>query len=93
LLAAQGSHRLNGAARQSLRNAKAESFMKTMKVEEVYPMAYETFADVPNHVPRFIDEFTMPAVSTPLWASSARNSSRAATPGLRSNRQLIPVQS
>ena len=27
-------------------NAKAESFMKTLKVETVYPMAYETFADV-----------------------------------------------
>jgi putative transposase len=27
-------------------NAKAESFMKTLKVEAVYPMAYETFADV-----------------------------------------------
>ena len=28
-------------------NARAESFMKTLKVEAVYPMAYETFADVP----------------------------------------------
>jgi transposase InsO family protein len=27
-------------------NAMAESFMKTMKVEAVYPMAYETFEDV-----------------------------------------------
>jgi len=27
-------------------NAKAESFMKTLKVEAVYPMAYESFADV-----------------------------------------------
>jgi transposase InsO family protein len=25
-------------------NAKAESFMKTLKVEAVYPMAFETFA-------------------------------------------------
>jgi len=36
-------------------NAKAESFMKTLKVEAVYPMAFETFDDVAAHLPPFID--------------------------------------
>ncbi len=37
-------------------NAKAESFMKTLKVEAVYPMAFESFEDITEHLPHFIDE-------------------------------------
>ena len=37
-------------------NAKAESFMKTPKHEEVHPGGYETFADVIARLPRFLEE-------------------------------------
>lgn len=37
-------------------NAKAESFMKTLKVEAVYPMAYETFEVLTEHLPHFIED-------------------------------------
>lgn len=30
--------------------------MKTLKVEGVYPMAFETFADVAEFLPTFIDD-------------------------------------
>lgn len=37
-------------------NAKAESFMKTLKVEAVYPGDYETMTDVVTGLPHFIEE-------------------------------------
>jgi putative transposase len=37
-------------------NAQAESFMKTLKVEEVYLGGYETFEDVATRLPRFIED-------------------------------------
>jgi putative transposase len=37
-------------------NAKAESFMKTLKVEAVYPMAFESFEDITEQLPHFIEE-------------------------------------
>jgi putative transposase len=37
-------------------NAKAESFMKTLKHEEVHLNGYETFQDVAARLPRFLEE-------------------------------------
>lgn len=37
-------------------NAQAESFMKTLKTEDVYLASYETFEDVAALLPRFIEE-------------------------------------
>jgi len=37
-------------------NAQAESFMRTLKVEEVYLAGYETFADVAARLPIFIED-------------------------------------
>jgi transposase InsO family protein len=37
-------------------NAQAESFMKTLKVEDIYLAGYDSFADVAEGLPRFIEE-------------------------------------
>ena len=37
-------------------NAQAESFMKTLKVEDIYIGGYKTFADVAVGLPKFIEE-------------------------------------
>lgn len=37
-------------------NAQAESFMKTIKVEQVYLAGYESFGDVTDQLPKFIEE-------------------------------------
>ena len=37
-------------------NAKAESFMKTLKAEAVYLTEYDAFEDVAADLPRFIEE-------------------------------------
>ncbi len=37
-------------------NPQAESFMKTLKYEEIYALNYETLNDIQYRLPRFIDE-------------------------------------
>lgn len=37
-------------------NAQAESFMKTLKVEDIHIGGYETFSDVAQRLPRIIEE-------------------------------------
>jgi transposase InsO family protein len=37
-------------------NAKIESFFRTLKVEEIYMFEYETYGDVLERIPYFIEE-------------------------------------
>jgi len=79
LLTARGLAGSMGRGGNPYDNAKAESFMKTLKVEAVYPMAYESFADAAVHLPRF--KCTTAGVCTRRSVISVRCSSRSNTSG------------
>ena len=70
-------------------NAKAESFMKTLKVEAVYLVAYETFEDVTADLPQLHRRGLQHNDGCiPRSAISAPRSSRINTPGRRSKLPL-----
>jgi transposase InsO family protein len=50
--------RLDGTPGNPYDNAKAESVKKTLKVEAVYPMAFESFKDIAEHLPHFTERST-----------------------------------
>ena len=57
-------------------NAYAESFMKTLKYEEVYRNDYSDLADATDSISEFIEEDLQPAgVCTPPWVTDHRLSS------------------
>ena len=60
--------------------------MKTLKVEGVYPMAFESEEDVAGHLPRFIDSYNERRLHSALGYLSPNRFARRNSPASRSNR-------
>jgi putative transposase len=56
ILDKNGFHVSCSARRNPYHNACSESFMKTLKEEEVYMGNYEVFLDVVENIPQYINE-------------------------------------
>lgn len=72
-------------------NAKMESLMKTLKVEGVYPLEFETAKDVRNSS-RSLLTSTTPGDFTRRLAISAPNSTKGNTPGRWSKTSPDPAR-
>lgn len=66
--------------------------MKTLKVEDVYPMAYESFEEAAAHLTHFIEEVYNSRRLHSAVGYLSRCSSRSNTPGARSKLPLDPVR-
>ena len=80
----------NGARGNPYDNAKMESLMKTLKVEGVYPLEFETVEDVPKHLPALIKpQIQRQAPPLITWLPEPRTVREAAHPAAGQKHRLI----